>query len=764
MKNILLILFLFSFISVVSAESGTITYTDFIEYSYAAPNTEPSTDKWDTLNVDYVNHPYITSIIFAESDTAISFPADYAQSMFTCSSGCVGGGSFWYQKSVKRITYLFDEGTRFTSGTAVLTFSNPSVYTNLNVLKHSGSAADSSHPAYVRSFTGAITGQYYVYSETTRELKYNVSYFSNLGIQMFTWNISKESGKTSRIWLRDSNYISFYSETYSTTNTTGAQNYSNGIVLEYNIQGASNHTLTINSSGISSTPEPIIPETGYNILFDKNEYFIGDIINTSWGISNTTFDTFDRFDIILSGVFDTKTFIGVSQSGSYEKISERQGTHTAKIQRCYWTTLYLSCEDVYSESVSVLNENPSYISFNRTQYARSPFNITYHIGYSLGGYSSTNLYVMITSKTSLNTIDTIYNIGTSNDGQITAQNVRMYPEGEYTVTLFDSRKNKVLDSNPLTIVSSAFILPRMNITSSNISMDKSYYFINDYAEINYRVDDVNYTNLSIMGIVVSEQTGETTKQFIHSFSEQVDSFQTNINPKDDMTCDLGFYCWYEQGNNTLRLIGYNSTHQIVLSYFNFTVSSTTVDGWGLSISKANVSTTEKLTIKTIVPSGYQGFLKIRDPGYNQNSTAVFQTPVSAGKSTYFTTITRVGQNGIAYYEIELIDTNGNVKVRAPLTVYKISDVSTPNKIGDVNTASNIWASGWFFAGLLMICFLIAGAAYASVPGAIGGLSIGVIFSYIGGLIPLWALMVFVLIIILMVAFMIAGSMTTGGGK
>lgn len=773
MNKLITFIFIISILSIsVGAESGTLTisgtkvFTGVVLGSGAV--SAPDFSKLYVYSGGY-NKVYGIQIY----NNGFTVDNDVS-STFHVSAGGTGSGTVYANKTVPYIAWVFDSGGAFTQNKQTIVYdSNPNW---ANVVSGGGwfrdaEALSDTKPCAVgvTAADGAMAGNtaYYVCNMAlTIENRYNVSYLTDIyGNQLFNATIEKSGTVGTRFKVNTSNGIVYDEGSVTLLNRSKISNYTGGLYLEIiSSIGTGTGAVLINSSGcgscVPSTPIDYWPSEGVNFFFDKTQYTIGDNINMSWYIANNSWSWYKSYALNIYENDVKKGSFSVQQTGNYLYTPENLGIIKFEIEYGLLSSSVLG----YDTRI-VSAESPSYLAFNTTQYSKKSFNITYHIGYSLSGYSSTNMMVNIVSKTRYNTVDTIYNIGTSTDGQITAQNVRMYPVDEYTVQLFDSKKNKVIATKPLSIVLNSSSIPKMNITTSNITMDRSFYFINDYAEIDYRADDTNYTNLSLMATVTSEKTGQTTKQLIHSFSRQVDHFQEYLNNKDDtLTCDLNSYCWYETGNNTIKLIGYNNTHQIELAFFNFSISETTLDGWGLKLSKQNASTTDKITIKTTVPAGSNGMIRIRDAGYNENSTAVFKTSVASGTNTYFTQITRVSESGIAYYEVELIDSStGNIKLRIPLTIYKTT-TPTDTGFGNESTASNILGSGWFWAAILMFGFLLSGAVYAGASGAIGGLSVGVIFSYIGNLIPLWAVMVFVIVIIAMVAFMLSGGMSkTGGG-
>jgi len=227
-----------------------------------------------------------------------------------------------------------------------------------------------------------------------------------------------------------------------------------------------------------------------------------------------------------------------------------------------------------------------------------------------------------------------------------------------------------------------------------------------------------------------------------------------------MKCDSGLICWFDPGLNTLRLVVYNATFSQIIATFNFTVATTTLDGWGLQLSSNNISTTDILKITVIVPAGSSGTLRIRDAGFSTNTTIAYQTTVTEGTRYYQTSIQRVNINGVGFYEIDLLDASGNVKIHLPLQVNKAIVTTDLDRASEQSSLSIIdsWTAMFglgvnsiskFLFGLVITIFFIVIGFILTRNNPFGGLIVGVIpyafFTYIEYF-PLWVVVVIFLVI------------------
>lgn len=509
-----------------------------------------------------------------------------------------------------------------------------------------------------------------------------------------------------------------------------------------------------------------------HIEFDNTEYFNNDLITITWGqIDSEWTDIFYFKTIVLewndeNGIqHDTQLIASPPQAGTYVFQIYQIGSYVVKLQKSFLGigTPILMAED----TAIVRSESQSYIyTDSPTAFMRVPFNVHYSIGYSLIGYTS-EIEIIGTNSVTGGIIEvSIIDASLGNTGtQIMQQtDVKVWPEGKYTLKLYDARKDQVLDTKFITIVNDPRLIPVLQFNVSNISTDRTAYFINDYMTVDFTIDDANFTNYTIRADVYNFNTSTITKQFFTAFTSQTGSFETLVNSKINMQCDRGVYCWFEPGNNQIQLMRYNDTYSDIIAFQNFTVASTTVDGWGLSLSSQNISTTDTLTMKVIVPAGQTGRLQIRDPGFSPNATKIYTIDnIDAGTQTYKTTITRVGISGKGYYEVEIIDkSNEVVKMHLPITVTRSTAAATPPTTIQDKT-DDFLSSGMMIVFIILIVFVAAGAYIGGFAGAVVGFGGGFLFCASFGLIPMWALFLFAILIIAAFAF-VASDKLTGGGN
>lgn len=706
------------------------------------------------------------------SGTTWTFVNQFESSRFVCRLPQTCLGVMVVNSETKNVSYIFDPGfTHINSTSAVngiisFDFSNPSIISNITTAN--GGFQGFTDPTSVYPVKQRTVGGYESYSSYYAHVRlqntdtYNVTYAQGF----FNMSVNKSGLVSSKYRIESFSDFYFNESDFSKNDLINVIFlYGNGLYLNQTLSSGSFKKQLINSSNCAacsseSAQMHVYPNSGANIYFDKSTYVMGDNVLINWLIANSTFNSW--FSSCQAHIFmndERKQIVDISSTNeTYNFQTSTTGTLRTDI-----LCGVISDSVVGTGSVGISAPSVSYLSMNATQFSRVPFVVNYHIGYSLVGYTNTWIRVDITDSSTGNNVDSLTGIST-NDGSLTAQSTRAYAAGRYSVRLYDARKDKVLDTKTIDVIFVPDLIPVINVSTSKISMDRTFYYINDFAYISYAVDSANYTNFSTMIQVINVDTGEVTKQYKNSVASQDSEFQTIINTKDGMRCESGNICYFGVGTNSIRLMSYNSTMSKVLAWVNISVSATTLDGWGLILSSNNITTTEKLTMRVVLPDAATGILRIRDAGYGLNNTNIYQTQVSSGNRTYQASISRVNVNGVGYYDVQLVDSNGNIKMHVPLTVNKASSTTTSTMTG-TNQGLTIVSSGWFWTAILCIVFLIAGGTYGGIPGAIGGFSFAVVFSWLGGLIPNVALYLFAMIVILMVAaVMVFGASKSGGGE
>jgi hypothetical protein len=674
------------------AESGILRVQSNVGNSWT---TTTSSDSGITFNpltgyfvFDTANYNHITQ--FKETFIGgMTYPLQADSTTFSCVSGAICTGTVAYDAIAGTMTWSFVNATITASPFNVTYSKNLGVTSSENYV---GCGPGSTSPIWHSTVGGTCerkksnSGTTSYFSQTSKDFSntYNVTYSNP---NLFTVSINKNASTVaSKITISNYTFASpfiFQESTYNTVGFNFTGTYQNGLSIKMNDSSNNYDLALVNSSGCSGCPIPIVtqtpvinPNTGTGISWVQTSYSLNDIGTVNYVVDTTIWQNiaslfgFDTYYVEIGQNGNYNTFFNINSNGNYSISLNTHGIWVTNIRR------YSSLFDTHSSSNSIVStssttvnaDSPSYTLFVSPQFMRVPFNITYHIGHSMSGYGPTNININIIDKNNGNIADSLFGINTT-DGTLQAQGTKSYAQGAYDVTLYDARKNLVLDSKSLQIIQNASTIPILGITTNNISADKTYYFIGDIATISFLVNDSIFQNYSVRGEIYNYNLSTVTKYFYTPFSSQLGSFDTLVNAKNDMKCDKGLYCWFESGLNNVRLTAYNSTTSFVIANQNITVASTTIDGWGLSLSSNNISTTDTLIIKVIVPDTHFGTMWIRDAGMDINATKIYSNPVTPGIYTYRTQITRVNSNRFGYYEVELIDEFGNVKIHLPLTVY-----------------------------------------------------------------------------------------------
>lgn len=728
----------------VIAETGSITVDDDVYESKQSSSfaTMSGAPIWNELLFDYPDYNHIWNLsIKANGHVTYGY-----ESNITTSCQIVSGGSgtcvVSYSKYLDRINYVFSSDTVITSSKVVLSYTpniTKDIYFTTKANRTSGqTAVGGGEPSLCVNIArsdlagddscffgdhvggGAATYEYVISSASI--IRYNVNYFSSPGGISFTLDIDKSlSAVNSLVKVHSQTFNIFNETTFNTNNFSTSYFYLDGLYINASIASGVYNDALINGTGAPGTPSvapgtlPVTvtkPSTGANVVLDKSEYFVGDNINITWYYSDGDWNDFlssKRLKIEENGNTFANGLIDLSsQTGFYIFTSSQVGSFKAIAQKC---TLIIICSDIGYDTAMINPPGNSWIALtNSTVIAKVPFNVTYHIGYSTSSYPAGIIEIRGIDKNTGNRVDTVLP-SVFPDGEIQMGLIHKFTAGEYKIELYDAAKNTVMDKKDLVVVNAPTLIPTLNITISNISMDKYYYFVNDFATITYAVDDVNYTNYSIRADVVNANSTATTKSFIGQLSEQIGQFDTLINNfqgQQTLKCDQGLYCYFDSGINFLRMIAYNSTNSQVISNYTFFVSSTTTDGYGLKVSKNNVTVGETFTVTTIVPTGQTAMLRIEDPGYSTNKISVFNQTVSEGTNTFPVRITRVGSGGIGYYDVDLYS-GSIIKVRASITVYSQAQATTTTSTGfqKANDIANLIDSNLFWALMFTVGLMIA---------------------------------------------------------
>lgn len=734
MSKIIYLLLILMLIPVANAETGTLTIETSAGNSYTAEASAVSAGVFDytKFGFDVADYNYISKIQILNARG--TFSIDAASSPFTISAGGTGTGTISFDKSTKTITWFFNNA-HITSSPVTLTYTTDilSAYlSQTNTCVQTGASVSATQPVKFFGTTSAAmasqsdnigfcgsTQTFIVQSQTSFSNNYNVAYNNGVANVSIDKSISSVSSK---IEIRNSTARKFIEGSINTVSFSYAFQYDTGLILNMSDSVGDYDSVIVNSTGIPPTPgqagtnQTTItkPSTGVNIAFDKTSYFVGDNVNISYWFSDTEWDALgakymniylnDALQEDISGAF--KHGLN-SQSGFYIYSATASGTLKAEVVR---EILFIS-KNTWDESIEILPPGNSWIALsNSTSYAKRPVNVTYHIGYSVSTYPPAAIEIQTIDAATGIKVDNVFP-DTFPGGVIPIGVIHPFPPGNYSVRLYDVVKDQVLDIKTLQVVLQPSEIPVLGIATSSISTDKGIYFYNDYMQATFQVDDVNFSNYSIRGEIFDVNNSLVTKRIYSPFTDQVGTYTTIVNIDKKQKCENGLNCWFNIGNNTIYMVAYNSTNSLNIAHANFTVSSTTSDGYGLQVSTITPSANVPFQVTTIVPSLHTGVLVVANDGYKKIVYAVNQT-VASGTNTIPVTITPVNNNGVAYYVAELYGDDGYLKVKIPLTVSQpVVTTTTATASGTAIQLTSFLSSNIFWALVFIIGFMLAIAVY-----------------------------------------------------
>jgi hypothetical protein len=744
MKKILLfIVAFFLILPFVNAESGSVTILDASTSNFNGTGAGGGTAyTLELLAFDHNDFNQITYLRATSDFYTFDLPA--GSSKFYC--GVVAGfpvqtagntctGTFTFEQSTKTLQWWFDDTTYLNmSGTILGLVYNDSTITShiSNKLTTDGIAPDLTHIAGIYDgATGHIgygTGggihyiDYTAVGRNTVTNTYNVTYSPlNSTATLFNVFINKSmTTQNDKVYVNGSSSQYFYETgAYNHLSFNTTKVYNDGIILNF-VASSGNHAVVnvnlTNSGFPTPTPTPVInPSTHTGIIFDKSTYLLGETATVSYVIEPSFFNVGKVYEIEIirpSGIFipEFDLFTGLNPSGQLQYQFFSSGTYTATIYSCLLTCFGTSHPVTTNDKVSVtaqVNNPRPYITAPPQVVVGNGFTVNYSYDRNstgIGDYgyiSIKNQNGVIVSDLGNLTID------------ILPHNVTgvVHANGIYTLCL-----GNVIPSTPSKCVSINAVTGTKpiitNITTQYLNLTTSSYMFGDTLTGNYGISNTNWsianTNL-IWDIYNIDNQAETMYGHINY---QQDSFNLII------VNQLGFYfdgilevlpSNFISGNNAFRILMVNDTSTVVLANATFTLSTINTAGYGLSLSKNNVSVGEPFTIYVVAPSPVD--LKIS--GLNTNQILDYKLNSTISIPMSFSTADN--------YQFTLFDVNGNAQRTAFLVVNAVPlPTPTPLQSEPIRTIFDGWVgllgfgvtplSKFFFAWLVTTIFVIGGFA------------------------------------------------------
>lgn len=722
----------------VKAETGSVTVFNETRANWSTNDLGLFTlmsirqvDNMTQFAFDTGNYTSVVNYTIWDFTGELSYAYPNEVTSFTITANGTGHGTASYSQFLRRLQWVFSGDTVITGSPFNVTYDS-NIFQNVTssgapatngwdfVAANSLAPPQWNHttntmPMYVFNSTGSgasfigRTLQGYDKAPNTRRLILSGTFSSGTVTNFYTITYPNEgfylatitkTGQTVStkdiLHTQTNNSQGYYTEAnFNTNNFQVLMPQLDGIYLNVTMGTGDFNDVLINASGSTvivptnngSAGTNITtctkPNSGANICFDAPSYFVGDNINASWYLSDSTNSNFYNKKLRLT-LNDIPVNTGSLDCGGCISITQQNGFYiyqatASGILKAEVIEGIVSYTPVGSGSVQINPPGASWIAItNTTMNTRTLNNVTYHVGYSVANYPAASIEMDINDISNGNLIDVLFPT-VFPDGTMTFGQVHPIPVGNFSIRLIDSVKNQVLDTKYFTAIPLPQGIPTLNITTSTITTDKSTYFYNDYMQVNYAVDDANFSNYNytIMAHIISLDFGNiTTKMIINPFADQVGTFTSVVNIDKTMKCEKGLNCWFNTGNNSINLVLMNNTASVTIAYANFTVSSTTVDGYGLQTSTTTPTTGVQFTATTTIPAGHTGYFSISNAGTVKSIFVDNQTINNTGLTPLIQTIPEtirvINTASVAYYVAELYGDDGRLKVRIPLTVTQVA--------------------------------------------------------------------------------------------
>ncbi len=757
-KWVMLIFFVALFLSpnIVKAETGTITVSDQANKTYSAasgggqcPSCQASQETWTTFY--FYKDGYNTLSWFSYSGF-LTFNEQSGSTTFTITGGGTGGGTFSYSAYVSQLKWIFTPNTTITGTTFTISYTNASIksgfsytggYNTLGV----ETAATSGKPVMYRSnqASSAIRGDYYANNiAASSSIGYNITYSQNL----FTAIITKSGTVSNKVSLHGQNSIYQTETSFNSNSFTFSEIYNDGLYINLSLISGSYKNMLINStnSGITDITKP---SSGGAIAWQNKEYIVGDNAKYSWAIADTNWNwyTLQTIRVYKDGEIlgsYTQTIVG-SQTGNYTIPITAAGNYTVKLVEG------LVFEDeLDTDSMGARPESKSYILAQSPIPAKVATSVTYHIGYGFATTPRSNLYLQLKYFNGFEYIyEKSYNL-MANDG---SANVTFNKAGMYLVELYDFSPGK---GQIATTTVETMLMPSLisgaNITTSYLNLSKSVYYFGESLTGDYAIDDTNYTNFSLYAEIYSVDRKVVTDRY-----DANDDFLGNQYGKILLSMGDGNI----EGQNTLTIYGFNSTNTVQIAQASFNITTTTTEGYGLSLSKYKVAPDEEFTISVITPGTSN--LIIEEARYDGNKQ-IWNITISSS-TTVKKRLSRTG-----FYDVVLIQ-NSDRKVSRGLEVTtenaSATATATPTGQQTANEVADLLSSNVFWSFLISVGMMAVIAKKTKGNGIATGITglIGISAFTLIGWLPSWILFSVIVLILLVLAIEFVSKQTsTGGGR
>ena len=475
---------------IAAAESGSIQIDDLQTKSYTLTQADDLGVNWTRINFDTTDYNSISS--FHIKSTSTTFINNFESTYFNVVSCGSGNGYLYYDKNYSTIYFAFSPGFIATCTPVILNYSNMNVINNItHTNTRTTVTPGAGNPVIVGNPSYNVGGDYQATVSTIATDYYDIKYLSG---GLFSVNITKNQYISSKYFILGQSSIYSQETEFNKTNITGAIfTYNDGLILNTTLQSGIYFRTTINTTGITSAPSPTDdydPETGIGIVFDKTSYALGDIANISWIRTKATPTGYiDSIVIIKPDGSEEELISSPPDSGYIKYLMSPSGSWKVEFRRAL---LGLFPTILKYDTAAVGAEGPSYIYVPAAVGAGKLFNATYKIGFTQTSSPWIKTYIWENEDWQYQNVFT----APGTKGIEYNASILVTKPGKYLIKLCDSLLGCKASTSTEAFFNGSDIT--INVSSSNITLDKTTYSYGETMTVKSAVDNTNWTTKQII--------------------------------------------------------------------------------------------------------------------------------------------------------------------------------------------------------------------------------------------------------------------------
>jgi len=347
-------------LDIATAETGTVTVSTDQIFNYPVTGGAGGAGVLTNFSMfffDTSDYNKIVNMSMQMSANNLNYPSQSNVTEFSCVAPSTCSGIVSYSQALNRISWSFDPvGINIISNPLFLEYDD-AIFTGFTIAgagttSTDNAAASVSQPFALYASNGFRTErynaqpsiQYGIDVSTSATVNYNVTYPIPGFYQFFV----DKTGNTvsSRVFFHSQSNQTVsqaYETTFTTTNFTGASQYTDGLYLNLSLSGGQFNEVLINASGSTVPVPPTSPGNGGSdsgqIYYDFSSGTLGSGYGINVSILDANFSTFTRYYINATALDDVVPGFPVTVSTQTYSTGrlwsfDNVGTYNATLQYC----------------------------------------------------------------------------------------------------------------------------------------------------------------------------------------------------------------------------------------------------------------------------------------------------------------------------------------------------------------------------------------------------------------------------------------------